>query len=66
MTNDKHCDIHHIIHSIINIKDIQLFIQCKKCLLNNTSGLLNNKKTYTISKKKKTEQKTSNKLQIHF
>jgi hypothetical protein len=52
MTNDKYCDIYHIIHSIINIKEIQLFIQCKKRLLNNTSWLLNNMKTYTISKKK--------------
>jgi hypothetical protein len=38
----------------------------KKYLLNNTSWLLNNMKTYTISKKKKTELKTSNKLQMRF
>jgi hypothetical protein len=38
----------------------------KKYLLNNTSWLLNNMKTYTISKKKKTELKTLNKLQMRF
>jgi hypothetical protein len=42
MTNDKYCDIQHINHSIISIKEIQLFIQWKKkYLLNNTSWLLN-------------------------
>jgi hypothetical protein len=38
-------------------------------LLNNTSFLLNNIKTYTISKKntkKKHNLKTLNKLQMHF
>jgi hypothetical protein len=36
MTNDKHYDIYHIIHSITNIKNI-IIHTIKKYLLNNTS-----------------------------
>jgi hypothetical protein len=65
MTNDKHCDIHHIIYSIINIKKFNYSYNEKKYLLNNTSCLLNNMKNYIISKKK-TELKTSNKILMRF
>jgi hypothetical protein len=52
MTKDKHYNIQHIIYSINNIKEILLFIQWKKIYLpNDTSCLLNNMKTYIISKK---------------
>jgi hypothetical protein len=52
MINDKYCDIHHNFHSIINTKNIIIHTMKKKLLLNNTSWLLINNKTYTISKKK--------------
>jgi hypothetical protein len=48
MTNDKDCDIHHIIHPIINIKKYNYSYNEKKRILNNKSWLLNK----TISKKK--------------
>jgi hypothetical protein len=52
MINDKYCDRYHIIHSINNRKNMIIRTMKKIYLLNNTSFLLNNIKTYTIPKKK--------------
>jgi hypothetical protein len=51
MTKNKHCDIHNIIHSIINIKNIIIYI-IKNIFTENTSFLFNNMKTYIIFQKK--------------
>jgi hypothetical protein len=52
MIKDKYCNIHHIIHSINDIKKYNYLYNKNIYLLNNISFLLNNIKNYIISKKK--------------